>query len=78
MEHDAEMAPPIASHAPAAEAAADDWAARDDFEETPAESHSPASAAAPAEDDSGEAAPAPPAQGPEQRRSTSHRNITVQ
>ncbi|CAL4969483.1 unnamed protein product [Urochloa decumbens] len=50
------------SHAPAAEAAADDWTARDDFEETPAESHSLAPAAAPAEDDCGEAAPAPPAQ----------------
>ncbi|OEL25915.1 Eukaryotic peptide chain release factor GTP-binding subunit ERF3A [Dichanthelium oligosanthes] len=63
MEHDAEMAPAIASHAPtAAEAAADDWAARDDFEETPAESHSPAPAAAAVEDDAGEAPPAPPAQ----------------
>ncbi|CAN6238064.1 unnamed protein product [Urochloa humidicola] len=62
MEPAAEMAPPIASHAPAAEAAADDWAARDDFEETTFESHSPAPAPAPAEDDSGEAAPVPPAQ----------------
>ncbi|KAK3157902.1 hypothetical protein QOZ80_2AG0129970 [Eleusine coracana subsp. coracana] len=44
MEHDAETAPPIASHAPAAEA--DDWAERDDFEESQlAEPHSQPSAA---------------------------------
>lgn len=67
MEHDGEMAPPIPSHATAsdADAAADDWAARDDFEEPPAGSHShpPAAAAAAAEEDAREAAPpAPPAE----------------
>jgi peptide chain release factor subunit 3 len=70
MEHDGEMAPPIPSHANAADAdaAADDWAARDDFEEPPAGSHShpPAAAAAAAaaeEEAREEAPPAPPAEG---------------
>lgn len=61
MEHDAEMAPPFAPHA--TEVAADDWAERDDIDEMPAESHSPALVAAAAEDDAGEAASAPRAQG---------------
>nr|CAB3449719.1 unnamed protein product [Digitaria exilis] len=60
MEHDAEMAPPFAPHA--TEVAADDWAERDDIDEMPAESHSPALVAAAAEDDAGEAASAPRAQ----------------
>ena len=62
MEHDSEMAPPIPSNSTAAvaDAAADDWAALDDFEEKSPDgyhSHPPAAA----ED---EAAPlAPPAEG---------------
>ncbi|KAL6640264.1 hypothetical protein ACP70R_015404 [Stipagrostis hirtigluma subsp. patula] len=64
MEHDAETAPPIASTALSADAgaAADDWAARDDFEEPQAEPHSQPPAAAAAKDDAREAAPAPAAQ----------------
>ncbi|XP_062218968.1 uncharacterized protein LOC133918884 isoform X1 [Phragmites australis] len=60
MEHDAEMAPPIASRAPAADA--DDWAERDDFEEPPVESYSQPLVAAAPEDDAREAPPAPAAQ----------------
>jgi hypothetical protein len=66
MEHDGEMAPPIPSHANAADAdaAADDWAARDDFEESPAGSHSHPPAAAAAAVEAPEEAPlAPPAEG---------------
>jgi len=75
MEHDGEMAPPIPSHAtPAdADAAADDWAARDDFEESPAGSHShpPPPAAAAAEEEAREAAPpAPPAEDIKEIQST--------
>jgi peptide chain release factor subunit 3 len=66
MEHDGEMAPPIPSHAtPAdADAAADDWTARDDFEESPEGSHSRPPEAAAAEEEAREAAPlATPAEG---------------
>ncbi|PNT66458.1 hypothetical protein BRADI_3g12030v3 [Brachypodium distachyon] len=65
MEHDAEMASPISSDMVTA---ADDWAARDDFEDSPAESHAhpPAGAGAAAavtEDEAREEAPpAPPSE----------------
>ncbi|KAM0892660.1 hypothetical protein ACQ4PT_025604 [Festuca glaucescens] len=75
MEHDGETAPPIPSHAtPAdADAAADDWAARDDFEESPAgsQSHPPAAAAAAAAEEAQEAAPlAPPSEDIKEIEST--------
>ncbi|CAM0945793.1 unnamed protein product [Alopecurus aequalis] len=65
MEHDSEMAPPIPSHSTAADAdaAADDWAARDDSEESPDGFHSHPAAATAAEDEARGAAPlAPPAE----------------
>lgn len=62
MEHDAEMAPPIASRAPAADA--DDWAEREDFEEPPpAESHSQPPAAVAVAAVEKEAPPAPATHG---------------
>jgi len=70
MEHDGEMAPPIPSHSTAADAdaAADDWAARDDFEESPDGSHSQPPAD---EDEAREAAPlAPPAEDIDEIQST--------
>lgn len=62
MEPDGEMAPPIPSHPAAADAdaSADDWAARDDFEESPEGSHSQPPPGAVAEDETREAAPLVP------------------